>query len=597
MVHGRRGRPVRRAGDAAISADDAIANDAIASSVVISSPPAVMAPASPDVHRRRLATETTLPLLAVVAVVLVCLRSFLEPGYALTTDAVFGPRATPVAVGFGAPVGAALSVLTTLAGGDVAGRAYAAVALLLCGVGALLALRRAPWFARTAAALLAVLNPWVYDRMADGQWGVVAAAGGLLFWLAAWDRLVERPSPARVVLLVLATLLVAAFSENLIGPLVVLAAGAVVGRRVALRRRGGDSGSGSHDLDGARTAVPGGERWVGIALLASAVVLLYGVVPFLLGHGPGTYEAVRRFGDADFRAFRASGSPGDGVWVNLVGLLGYWGERLHRFPLAIDEAPWWPVSTAILVSLAFAGAWLRRHRRWLLLVGVVGLAVAGSTATGPGLAAVEWLATRVPLVAGYRDPTKWSALWLVALVVLGGEAIAELAARPRTARLGPCLAALMVGATLAPAGWFQLRQLPAQLQPVRYPADWYAAADWLARHVPAPAPVVVLPWHLYKSFPFTGHVVADPAVRFFPGTLLVSQDPDLPGAPPPTDPLGAAARHPEDDCRLAAAVRAVGARWVVVEEANGAAEDVEALTRCGFVLVEGDGTRTSVLQG
>jgi hypothetical protein len=155
----------------------------------------------------------------------------------------------------------------------------------------------------------------------------------------------------------------------------------------------------------------------------------------------------------------------------------------------------------------------------------------------------------------------------------------------------------MVGATLAPAGWFQLRQLPAQLEPVRYPADWYAAADWLAEHVPPTAPVVVLPWHLYKAFPFTGHVVADPAPRFFPGTLLVSQDPDLPGAPPPTDPIGAAARHPEDDCRLAAAVRAVGARWVVVEEANGAAEDVDALTRCGFVLVEGDGTRTSVLAG
>lgn len=535
--------------------------------------------------------DRSIPVVTGIALVALCLRSLSAPGYVLTTDAVFGPRPGAVSWGFSAPVAAVQVLLTRTAGGDVAGRVLAAVALLLCALGPVVALWHTPWFARVAAATLGVLNPWVYDRMADGQWGVVAAGGGLFVWVTAWDRLQRRPGAGAAVSVALTSTLVAAFSPPFVGMLGALAVLALAGQRPwrDARRR----------------------RWTLVALSVSGALLLYGAIPFVLGRGYGTLAAVTQYGIADFRAFSATASPDAGLWPTLLGLSGYWAERLQRFPLATADAPWWPVSTAVLTALALLGALACPARRWLLAAGLLGLLVAGSTATGPGLAAVVWLDGHFPLTGAYRDPTKWSALWLLALCLLLGEAIAALdtpgglrpsrgsqrsPTSPPSRRLaGPLAATLAVAATLAPAGVGELRQLPTQLSPVRYPADWYATSAWLADHVSPAEPVLVLPWHLYQSLPFVGRVVANPAALFFPGTIIVSDDPELPGAPPP-DPIAAASRHPEVDCRLAGAVRA-RARWVLVLPAPGAAADLAALQRCGFALVEGDGVTTSVLAG
>src|SRR5207302_9112122 len=137
-------------------------------------------------------------------------------------------------------------------------------------------------------------------------------------------------------------------------------------------------------------------------------------------------------------------------------------------------------------------------------------------------------------------------------------------------------------------GFIQLRDLPTQLTPVRYPADWYAAATYLGSHVPESAPVVVLPWHLYVNLPFTERLTANPARVFFPGNLLTSNDPELiaEGTPPPSPgDIGNAARNPTAGCRLAGAVRSAGARWVLLEAGPDAGIDLPPLLPCGLRIV------------
>jgi hypothetical protein len=509
-----------------------------------------------------------------------CLQTLLSTaGYVLQVDAVFGPRPAPLTLSFGAPVALVLQALQTVGGGEWTGKLVLLGVLFLCGFGPMLLLRDRPWWARCAAALLGMLNPWVFDRIGEGQWGVVGAAGSLFLWLAAFEALQRRPGPRRAAAVALATVLVVSFSANFAGILAVLAVAAVVGTRVW--------------RDPARL------RWTAAAGALAVVALLYAVIPFFVQHGAGTYSSVAGFGRADWEAFRPTPDGRYGALPALAGLYGDWAERTGRLPVATSGSTWWPVTAAVLVGLAVAGALAARRRRWLLGAGVAGLALAATTSTSWGVDAAAWLSQRVPLLAAYRDTQKWLALWLVALVVLGAEAVAAPSRWARRPWAGQAAAATMALATLLPAGVNTLRELPRLTKPAVYPADWYAAADDLRADVPGGEAVAVLPWHLYEPLAFTGRLTANPAPVFFPGTLIVPNDPELPGqtAPPPSPgDIGALAQS-APLCALADGLRGMGVHWVVLEETVGADDALRRLRSCGFVVVEGGSGLTSVLHG
>jgi hypothetical protein len=496
-----------------------------------------------------------------------CLRSLASPGYVLQVDAIFGPHSPFPTWGFTAPI----QLVTYLIGGAAAGRLWIATALFLCGFGPMVLLRRTPWPVQLFAGLLGSLNPFVYARLVEGQWGVAAALGMTFLWLGAWESLQRRPRLAGAAVCGLLALGTMTFDQHASGLLAVLAVLSLIWHQAWRdpRRLG----------------------WSGASFLFLGLLLLFGLVPFFLGHGSDSYFAVERFSRADLIVFRSTASRSYGLWVNLAGLFGFWPERLGRIPLLNHGAPWWPLATAVLVAAALAGAWLRRGWGWLLVAGIVGLAIAGSTATGPGLDAVEWLLQRIPLLAAYREPEKWSALWAIALVVLGAEALTALLAKASSGRPWACvlagLAAVGIGlAVLLPDGIGALRELPATIVPVQYPSSWLAAATYLRDQVPSRQPVVVLPWELYVPLPFTGNrLVSNPAPVIFSGKLLSSTDAQVPGVANETGPddLAAAALHPKTgSCELASKLQRLGVRWAIVEPAPGGGADARALLSCGF---------------
>jgi hypothetical protein len=503
-------------------------------------------------------------------------------GYLLTLDSTFGPRPAVVGAGFYAPVSFVLDLLNRLIGGAATGRLYLLLAVWLAAFCPMVLLRRLPWYAQCCAGLLGALNPWVYDHLAIGQWGVVIAAALLFLWLAAWATLQRSPGLGPAIRLAAVSVSIAAFSANFIGILAVLAVAAFVASRT--------------------WRSPVGRRWTLRAGLGTGMMLAYGVVPFFLGNGAGSYSSVQAFGRADFVAFASTPDPTFGL-LDLLGLYGHWTERLGQYPLAADGVTGWLVPVVLLVLLALTGAVLT-PRRWLLIPGAVGLLLSASTATGIGLSAVVTLNEHFPLVGVYREPGKWNSLWLVALVILATEGVAALAARLSSMRrdLVAVTSALAVAlATLLPAGSTQIRELPAVLQPAQYPADWYAAADWMAAHISPDDQVAVLPWHLYQSYPFTqGRLVANPAGVFFPGRLLTSQDPELLGTAVDPGPYGigtAAAALPQGACSLATALRSGGVRWVVVESGLPDTDtSAQRLLVCGYSAVEGQSGQTQVLR-
>src|SRR5437763_4421810 len=122
--------------------------------------------------------------------------------------------------------------------------------------------------------------------------------------------------------------------------------------------------------------------------------------------------------------------------------------------------------------MALLGCWRRRDRAWLLICAAVGLGLSASTALPGGVSSAGWLAARVPILGAYREPQKWSALWLLALVVLAAGAV-ESTARSRGRRsAATALAYTLVLAALLPAGVSQIRSVSSIVSPVVYPGYW-----------------------------------------------------------------------------------------------------------------------------
>jgi hypothetical protein len=519
---------------------------------------------------------------------LICLRSLFREGYLLQVDIVFGPRPGPVLPGFGAPVTWLQAAAVEVLGGEAAGKVYAVGALFLAGFAPMILFRRAPWYAQCAAGLLGVLNPWVYDRMVEGQWGVVVAAAGLFLWLAAWEALQARPGATPALLLAACAAAIVAFDPHAVGLVAVLTVVALVWQRL--------------------WRDPDRLRWTLASLAMFALLLVYGVVQFFVGGHSGSYENVRQFTRADFEFFRSAASDDYGLVVNLVGLYGYWGERIGRFPLATGGAEWWPFTTAVIVGAAVVGAWLRRDRAWLLLCGLLGLLLSASTALPGGVDAAVWLSSHVPLVSAYREPQKWSALWLLALVTLSAGAVEAIATSPRGGRrrstrtLAMALAYALAIAALVPAGSSQVRSLPTIVKPLRYPDYWYTTAAFLERTLPRDERVAVLPWHLYQPLRATeGRLAANPAPVFFPGLLTVPRNLEIPGRATEItsryDRIGlAVGREASSPCSLARALRRLRIRWVLVLDGAESAETMSSLRRCGYSLVEGRPGFTGVLR-
>ncbi|HTL85183.1 MAG TPA: hypothetical protein VL856_08380 [Acidimicrobiia bacterium] len=496
-------------------------------------------------------------------IAVVVLRSLARSGYLVQLDTAFGPRAPQIHWSLYAPVAALQSVSVHVLGGAATGRAYALIALALPGIGAAVLLRRLPWYAAATGIVLAELNPFVYERMVEGQWAVVAAAGFLLLWVSALEHARSKPQLRACIVLGVVGAAAVSVDNHAVGPLVALTVGAWWAYRKC----------------------SGANRVVLVASATSFVLLAHGIVAFAVSQGRFSYTTVSQFGPAAFSTFRANASSSITLFPRLFGLYGYWGERIGRFPAADARAAWWLGAVVVLCGLAVLGAKRDRRRAWLLVVGLFGIAVSASTALPGGARLAGRVGDVIPLLAVFREPQKWSALWLVALVALVPAALTRSVAVGARRLPAPVIALVAVAAILLPAGVSEIRNTSKIVTPVRYPASWTAAADYMGRHVPHGEQVVVLPWHQFEVFDFIGRPTIDPSGVFFPGRLFASTDAELPGerASSELQRFASLARGKSPArCAFAAELRQRSIQWALVLDLPDARRVTTSLTACGW---------------
>jgi hypothetical protein len=486
----------------------------------------------------------------------------LARGYVLTYDMVFVPRleltgnllGLDVAVARAVPGDLLVALASRLVPADLVQKLVLLGIVVAAGAGAArLTPTRRP-AAKAAAAALYAWNPFVYERLVMGHWGLLAAYATLPFVARAATELRAgaRGSVRRLVL----TLAIAAAASPPGGLIAAAVALCVVAAPPWSAQRAAAS-HGPRALPFFRSTLGRVAVLLGVALVVNAPWL----VPSVLRPGG---VPVRAEGAAAF-ASRPDGPLG--TVGSLVGLGGIWNA--FAVPPGLGSWPW-VGGFVVVLAVAVAGLpvlWRRLPAGaagGLLLAAGLGLVVAAAYAV-PGLRSlVDLVVVHVPGGGLVRDAQKFVApLALVEAAAFGLGVERLVPALPP--RWGRAAAAGLVAAPvlLLPAlAWGAAGRLAA----MPYPEGFAEARAAMAAD-PVPGAVLVLPWHLYMGFPWNGdRVVLDPAQRWFTRRAVGNDDLELAGTTVPgEDPYGArlgplvAGTAP-----LAPALPAAGIRYVLV---------------------------------
>lgn len=428
-------------------------------------------------------------LAALVTVLVLTGPMWWRSGHGLARDLVFTPR-HPLgadAIGMGAglpravPLDAVLALLTTVLDGAVLFRLAVGGVLLLAACGAHRALSDLPVVARVLAAVFALWNPYVVERLALGQWALLAAYAAL-WWLLPALRAALDGEPGG-----LRRVLVWAWLGSLTpsgGVLVVMLVAST-----CLVRRG----------EVAR-------------VVRTLAVVCVGQLPWLL---PSLLAGSGAVSDPlGVSAFASRAERPGGAVATLVGTGGVWSPFVT--PSSLGTGFGLVLTAVVVVVLVLNVSALWRSERGLLVAAAVGFLLAALPHLPGGADLLRWSVEQVPGAGILRDSQKWLMPYALVVVVSAARSLAAARhwLRERDEDLGGLVAVILVLAPLMLMPDAMVRTWEA-VRPVHLPADLTRAVAVLDAADADTGAVVAVPWSSYREFSWGNPVsAADPLPRW-----------------------------------------------------------------------------------
>ncbi|RPA58979.1 hypothetical protein EF294_14165 [Gordonia oryzae] len=450
-----------------------------------------------------------LPMLYGVGAVLsaVIVGPLFGGGYLLYRDAVSTPRSfvTDAALGIGplapraVPQDWFVAVAGSIVGGGMVVLVALAAALLFAAVGfGRLAVRLVPGAGRSgavAAAVVTVWNPFVAERLLQGNWSLLVGYAALGWIVVAVADVAEGRTRERWI------------GWAQVGGLLAVAGLTPTGSVMALV------------VAGVTAASCGGiRRWRAYAGLVALWVC--SAAPWLMSAAIGG-GSITSDGPAGVRAFALRSEPLLGPLGTALGVGGIWNSDA----VPTSRTIWWAAiaTVCLLVVIVVGSVWLWRRRStsptpslWqgLAALAAVVVGLVAVTAAGPGQAALGAVVDAVPGAGLVRDTHKFLAL------VMPFGALASAAAVVALRRYVP------TGFALAAIALLVIAPLPdlacgagGRITPVHYPHDWTRAAAM----VPADRGAVALwPPGTVRRYSFTDGPSLDPAARMVRAPVIES---------------------------------------------------------------------------
>ncbi len=460
-------------------------------------------------------------LLAALAVML---PVFFQTGYLFLLDMVWGPGLQPGDFADQMPAHYPLillfDVLVRFLPAEFLQKLLLSTLLYLCAASMFnLARLYIPHAWAVLSALAFMLNPYVFERLAAGQWLVLAGYAFFPLIIFLFLHFLKSAHSADRWLLALALAVYPILSPHwaYMAGFFLLLLGLIDAFKTLRRRR-------------AEKTLPGktAEEWLSLSAASALFFLL--ASHSALESWPGSYGAYADPGG--FEAFRTVADSSFGIYFNVLALYGFWQ---NAFLLPKDVfAYWWLTALSTVLFSLLGLIHLSRQRSSLARAASLAFVPALLIAVGFGDATTRplsaFLAAHLPGFYLLRETEKAAGVlaFSYALFFPSGARLSALrlrqSAAPRARRLIPPLlwsfSLLLV--LLSVSNMF--RGLGGQLRAYAYPASW-SEADALVGGGGRQA--LFLPWHGYMPLDFAGSAnVANPARAFFRSAIVSGRNLD-----------------------------------------------------------------------
>lgn len=522
-----------------------------------------------SMRREALTPRNLAPALLALLQALVVLGPGLGRGVAITHDMAWSPipRWTPFVRGLDTPAPRAVpSDAVAVLVGKLLGASLAQHVILLAiliglalGVVALLVelLPDVGTLSRCAAAVAAVWNPFVSERLAVGQWAVLLGLAVLPWALRAALRVVAAKPSGYAVMLAIVCAAVGGVNSLLVVSVSVLLV-LVAGMAREWSARVG--------------------RVAGLALLVTVGASAAWALPAL--------TSPSRTSGVGVRAFAPVADSPVGVFGSLLGGGGFWNTGSHPEP----RSHLLIAMTAALLAVAGVIAVIVRttpRLRWPLLLPLIVLSGVVLLSAFEILNPVwRGIVTGLPGGGALRDSHKFLSVWVVVAAAGLGVVAHEARTRLPEGLLIPA-AGLLLGLPLVLSPQL-VWGLGGRIDAVAVPSDYLSGVDALST-LPV-GEVGLLPWSQYRRYDWNADRVSlTLAPRLIDRVVLYDDSLPLRAGSVP----GESSRAAEVSRSIAAgasaekAIATSGVRYVAAELGTGQRVDTTGLRALGQVVVDG----------
>ena len=287
------------------------------------------------------------------------------------------------------------------------------------------------------------------------------------------------------------------------------------------------------------------ELWKIAKYLALSIIII-GAINFnwLLGIVAGNSQMENSIKETitkqDLQAFRTAGGADLGVIENVFLMSGFWGAEQFRYEPLQNIKGNWGRSFYLLLPIIILGLIynFKEKKKRGLTIGLISLYLAAFIlALGIALPITSkitlWLFNNVPFYKGLREPQKWVAVMVAVYEVLLVCGLNQLLKRNIVIKNKGWLTILLTFVILLQAP-LMVWGGAGQVRPTNYPADWYEANEFIklesmAENGKCQNKILFLPWHMYMSFNWLGHIVANPAPSFFKCPVIYGKNMEFGG--------------------------------------------------------------------